>query len=433
MTQDRRAREQTERTWLGRSDRTTGHDRGTGAPPTPSAAGTADDARIAEALAQGLGRLRAARPGFQEELECRLLTRLAERPPRPWWRHWQPARPPARPAAPTPVRMSRRTLLGLAAGTALGLAAASLSLPFAEAPAVSAREILEKAQANAENPLLAGIKSFHLTAKIWTNGGPKPAAGGPREMSSEQWFVAPDRLRTETRTRDASGKMVVSGVMMSGSTLTSYGTDGAADVVMFGIFTAPITGSKITAVHAAESREVRGGPGSDRQAVAGTRVAPPAVQTEGTTAKADGGGPLAIGFETREEHGDGREVESEVIRLGDNCPEPRRTGEGSVARRPVFVVEQDFRGCLPAAASKLPGRHVRWVDQETYLPLKMEMYDRDGQLMDRYEVTAIEYDVEIPMRTFAELPPGTSARDPKVPRPALQRPGAAPSAKPASP
>jgi negative regulator of sigma E activity len=62
----------------------------------------------------------------------------------------------------------------------------------------------------------------------------------------------------------------------------------------------------------------------------------------------------------------------------------------------------------------MKGCHVRWVDQKTFLPLKMEMHDQSGALVDRYEVTSIEYDVEIPTKTFTELPAGTTANEPKM-------------------
>ena len=68
-----------------------------------------------------------------------------------------------------------------------------------------------------------------------------------------------------------------------------------------------------------------------------------------------------------------------------------------MAGRRIFVVEDDCSTCLPAdAPDEMRGRHVQWIDQTTYLPLKMESYDNQGTLADRYEVTSIEYDVSIP-------------------------------------
>ena len=98
------------------------------------------------------------------------------------------------------------------------------------------------------------------------------------------------------------------------------------------------------------------------------------------------------------------------------------------------MVEIDFSACLPAdAPDEMRGRHVRWVDQKTYLPLKMESYDNKGALVDRYEVTTIEYDVSIPEKTFAELPAGTTVREPMmIPAIPAQRVNG-PDGKPAAP
>ena len=131
---------------------------------------------------------------------------------------------------------------------------------------------------------------------------------------------------------------------------------------------------------------------------------------------------------------DGQNVEERVTFTTLNCPEPRRKGEATVAGRPVFVVEADMSQCMPEGApDELHGRHLRWVDQKTFLPLKMEMYDKHGKLVDRYEVTSIEYDVAIPDSTFSQLPPGTTVREPKLlPPPDGVRPGVLP-AKPVTP
>ncbi len=181
---------------------------------------TADEQQFAATLAVGLGQLRTARPGSQDALERRLLDRLAE-PARPWWRRALSAGSRARRPRPGVVRMPRRSFIGLAAASALVLAGASISLPLVGTPDVSALEILEKAQANAENPGLAGVKSFHLTAKIWGDpsrlGKEQVYGAGPREMTTEQWFVAPDKMRSESRSQDSSGKPVVSGMMTSGN------------------------------------------------------------------------------------------------------------------------------------------------------------------------------------------------------------------------
>jgi hypothetical protein len=205
---------------------------------------TAEDERIAQALSTGLGQLRSARPRFQADLERRLLDRLADPSlngsTAPWWRRAVTARAQARPRARGTARPSRRSLIGLAAASAAALAAATLSLPLVGTPEVSAREILEKVQANTENPMLAGVKSFHLTAKIWADQLPGGDKSGPHEMTTEQWFVAPDKMRTETRWRDSSGRTILSGMIVSGGELKPYASDGVNDEKLIGVFMMPV-------------------------------------------------------------------------------------------------------------------------------------------------------------------------------------------------
>jgi outer membrane lipoprotein-sorting protein len=414
--------------------------------PEPTAALSNDaplipeDERIAEALALGLGRLRTARPGVQEALETRLLDRLAV-PARPWWRRALPSRSRVRQQTPDTIRMPRRSFVGLAAASALVLAGASISLPLVGTPEVSAREILEKVQANSENPMLAGVKSFHLTAKMWADhsrfGKERTQRPGPHEMMTEQWFVSPDRMRTESRTRDSNGKTVVSGMMSNGSDYKHYVTEGATDVFMISVFMAPIGAKPSSEVRVERDvQEVRptASPGAGVQqgaglASGGVRVAPPKEARAEDKVFA-----VAVASRKPDGTGDEKDEDQEVFVVGEGCAEPKRTGEATVAGRPVFVVENDFSACLPAnAPSELKGRHVRWVDQKTFLPLKMEMYDQSGALVDRYEVTSIEYDVDIPAKTFSELPAGTKEQAvPKFPVPP-SREDAVPGRKPTGP
>jgi len=61
------------------------------------------------------------------------------------------------------------------------------------------------------------------------------------------------------------------------------------------------------------------------------------------------------------------------------------------------------------------------------------MYDQGGKLVDRYEVTSIEYDVEIPAKTFTELPAGTKQQDVPKLSPFTVKDKEAPAPKPTAP
>jgi outer membrane lipoprotein-sorting protein len=380
---------------------------------------SAEDQQFATLLATGLGGLREARPDFRDGLERRLLSGHSQ-PAAPavvWWRRGPLNRPQTRRRAEGLARLPRRSLIALAAGAAGALLAASLLGPIGGAPEASASEILDLSEARAANPVLAGIKSFHLTATSW--GAERPGVAG--NVTTEQWFVAPDKMRTETRAKDADGKSIVSGLLSSGSTLKQYATAGANGKTPIGLFMAPI-GQK---------------PGGDSAALPapppGTGATPPAGAVTRASKPGAGSGEAGVAVNTGQPgpangerdvmyiavrepvpNGDGKpkDGETHTIRIGPGCPEPKRTGEEVIAGRQTFKIEHDMSTCLPSdAPAKIPARTVSWVDKATYLPLKLEGYDKTGALVDRYEVSAIEYDITIPDSVFSNLPEGVTVED----------------------
>jgi outer membrane lipoprotein-sorting protein len=46
-----------------------------------------------------------------------------------------------------------------------------------------------------------------------------------------------------------------------------------------------------------------------------------------------------------------------------------------------------------------------WLDQQTFLPLETELRDAAGTLLDRMEVTRIEYGAPLAGATFTYTPP----------------------------
>lgn len=346
----------------------TNHDQSrTGAPADPPHDADRDLATATEYLADSLGRLRQARPAFRAGLEARLVARLPEAT-RPWWRR-SFFSAPRRAGSATVAR--RRALVGLAAAVAAGLSLGSVAFPLAQPPEVSANEILVKAQALAENPFLTGAKSFHLTAKSTGGLGPRRSSA---IVTTEQWFVAPDRMRMESRSQGTDGKTVISGTVSTGAGFTAYGTPGSDTIDVVGVM--PLPGARLP-----DPPKSAG----DKEQGAGVML---------VRAKLDG--PAA---------GPPSDAGHIKIRALD-CPPPTREGQATIAGRPVHIIVVDRSSCLPPKApAELRGRQVTWADQETYLPLKMEHYGQDGTLVHRYEVTTIQYDVTIPDSIFTEIPP----------------------------
>jgi outer membrane lipoprotein-sorting protein len=374
------------------------------APSTPAAGD--HDVATARLLADNLSRLRQSRPTYQAQLEARLLARLPEAT-RPWWVRTIAPLPRRNGRAPSTAR--RRMLAGLAAGVVGAVALGSVALPLSRPREVSAAEIFEKAQSLAENPFLAGVKSFHLTAK--STGRPfRP--GDTTTVTTEQWFVAPDKMRMESRARSADGTATIGGSVHVGDDFKMYATPGADPLDVVGV---------MPAVPVERDDPVEGGHVS---------VSIVRAQPDGAPPRED----APVGVIIRRPKPDGSRAEEEVEVIGrvgpdgapdaspglatpgtevivvDNCPPPKRKGEGTVAGRSVHIVEMDHSSCLPAnAPEEMRGRIVTWADQKTYVPLKIEHYGGGGKLVHSYEVTSIEYDVAIPDSVFKDLPPaGTS-------------------------
>ena len=401
--------------------------------PSPSPADADRDLATAQLLADGLGQLRQARPTYQAQLEARLLARLPDAT-RPWWRRAIAPAPHRNGRAPSAPR--RRTLVGLAAGVAGIMALGTLAFPLGQPREVSAAEIFEKAQSLAENPFLTGVKSFHLTAK--STGRP----GRPEDrttVTTEQWFVAPAKMRMESRAKGADGKTTIGGSVHVGNDFIAYATPGADPLDVVGV---------MPAVPVERDRPDEGGH----------------VNVSIVRAKSDGAPPedAPVGVIIRRASAEGGRVEQDVnvirragpggpepgpelvaapgteVIVVDNCPPPKRKGEGTVAGRAVHIVEMDHSSCLPAnAPEEMRGRVVTSADQKTYLPLKIEHHGADGKLVHSYEVTSIEYDVAIPDSVFKDVPPaGTSLV--QLPTPPFGSPDTAPTAghrveKPAPP
>ncbi len=83
-----------------------------------------------------------------------------------------------------------------------------------------------------------------------------------------------------------------------------------------------------------------------------------------------------------------------MIDLGpDSCPPGYTLGSGGT---PIPMAT------LPPAQQ---GRHTLWVDKQLYVVLKMELFNGDGSLQGRSEVTAFDINQHIPESVFTFAPP----------------------------
>ena len=60
------------------------------------------------------------------------------------------------------------------------------------------------------------------------------------------------------------------------------------------------------------------------------------------------------------------------------------------------------------SSSRIEGQQalVRvWVDTHSYLPLRIEVHDANGTLLDRSEVSHIDYNLPLDAQTFTYTPP----------------------------
>jgi outer membrane lipoprotein-sorting protein len=257
------------------------------------------------------------------------------------------------------IVVSRRPLLGLASAAILALAIGA-TLPLWNHPdAVSAQEILDRAEATASGSPVA-VTTYHLQQVRRV-----PGKGGAT-ITTEVWFGGSSRQRSESRIADGTGAVSSSGVIF----------DGAQ-----------------TWIHHAEKGQ--------------TQV----IHTVGTT--------WTNPVDDPSKHTSLSDV---LAQYGNDksCLTARHVGEESVDNRPSYVIAVTPRadGCgrdLGATARKVVGpgaggddsvgQMTIWVDQQTFLPLRTEVRNPTGVVLDESQVTDLQYNVPIPDSTFSYTPP----------------------------
>jgi len=267
-----------------------------------------------------------------------------------------------------PARPAQWRWPAMAAAAALvALLFVALTPGWIGTDAVSAETILDRAASTAAGSLT--VRTYHL---LMTGQSP---AKGVETSTTEVWFDGPDRQRSTERVVGASGT-----------------TDLTQDV----IFNGPETW--IVSTDKGQSRT---------------------IHTIGTHWNKPADDPSAQGS-----------LADLLNRYGDKqCVAARlQSGEGTVAGQPTYVIDVAPKpaACgprpevspVPQQAARVSGQVTSsrlenmsqplvrvWVDKHSFLPLKTEVRDPSGAVLERSEVTRVDYNVSVPDATFTYTPP----------------------------
>ncbi len=268
----------------------------------------------------------------------------------------------------------RRSILGFTT-VALALVLSATFPLWNPAQSVSADVILSRAQQAA-----TGVSSTVLTYHLQMT---RTVAGkGSATVTTEIWFDGRDRQRSDQVVRDQSGATSSQEVIFNGAQTWIALTENG----------------QTRAVH-----------------TTGTTWSNPFDDPTQQTSLAD----VLAGYSSQK-----------------SCLTAEQKGEATVAHRPTYVIvlHPKPNGCpqpdgAASGSSAVDGKQIKagqagqkkaaanrssdnaigqmtiWVDQQTFLPLKTEVRDSAGVVVDRSEVTSVEYNVAIPDSTFSYTPP----------------------------
>lgn len=335
----------------------------TGEPADP------EDADLAEAARQL--RVRDDAPPPDPAFARRLLVELTGVP--------SAARPSTRVhAARRMVRVHQRTwrLVWLATAAALVLALAGVAFGAARPQPVSARAIIEKAQAAATNPAAGGVQSFDLTE---TRDSQATDRNGQiiytTHTETHRWYQAPDRYRIEM-TEDQTPAPGAPPYTARATVTTVIGSDGTT--------TWTVNGNNVGINTAYKAKE---------NATSGLLVA------GGTVNDLNG-----------------------LLASAQQCFTPTVRGSETIAGRATWIIELGATKCPSVSAPEANNRRVLFVDKETFFVLKDVWYDATGSHpFATTTITDIHYNAPIdPARFTYTPPPGATVTD--------YRPQPAPSA-----
>jgi outer membrane lipoprotein-sorting protein len=279
---------------------------------------------------------------------------------------------------PTPrglgARQVRRPLLGLSATAAALIAIVAVGVsPFWNAPeAVNAETILDRAETAASTGA-SSVSTYHL---LMTRTTPDAST-----VKSEVWFGGPDRQRTIEQVFSAGGAAVSrQDVVFNGPEAWIETRDNGITRVVhtFGTTWTRPAESPSNQPDLSELLRTFG----DKACMA-ARLEQTLASVAGKETYVIVARPATYGCRPSPSTG---AVEA--------SPEP------SDGQSRIRVNGQPAGGLLTQ-----PTELTVWVDRQSFLPLKMEVRDGRGKVVDRFEVTRVEYNVSVPDSMFAYAPP----------------------------
>jgi outer membrane lipoprotein-sorting protein len=335
-----------------------------------------------------------------------------------------------------------QAVVGLATAAALVLALVGAAITwFGPSQPVSAQAILDQAQQTAaQDAAPSGVITYHLTE---TQSHSVKLPGGT--ITTETWYAGSNHQRTDTQIKDATGAVVSSsGQISNGAETWIYSTENGQTRVIHATGTQWNTSSPDRVAGDFDANPSQGGSVADL--IAQYNQSDKGCQTATQQGQATVAGRSVYVIILTPKQGQ------------DSCGSRKATDAASQGRdatsQATDVASQaqvaTARANKVMAATANAGQNVSrgqielgqmtvWVDTQTFLPLKTETKATDGTVLDTYEVTSIQYNVQIPDSTFAYTPPanatvytfnGTAPQDVKATIGAAEMKGTPPAKKP---
>ncbi len=278
----------------------------------------------------------------------------------------------ARPSSMIGKRNRRRLVIGIAAAVLLALVIGATA-PLWNAPeAVSAQTILDRAQSSADSAV-AVVHTYHLKMTRQVPGK------GNTTISTEIWFGARDRQRSDEQVRDASGATVsTSEVVFNGAQVWMARTEGGQTWVVHTVGT--------TWSEPAEDPSRQ----QNLTDVLKQYSSPKACMNAQLEGEAQVAGQTTFVIVVTQK------PDACAAALANPTAEAKARAAKSVGQATVGIQSERMRAWVEMRV---------WVDKLTYLPLKTEVRSPSGAVLDQSVVTSVEYNVAIPDTVFSYTAP----------------------------